>query len=217
MHTNLPYGTQLTYFILGLPRSGTTIVASLFNSLEDGFCLGEPHWYVEAGHDIERVGPDCCGKVAPLWDRAKVSEVDAILPCFIRPAVVIGDYKLGGYKETWRDDPLGRRLLERHIPKVDFFILVHRNGVEAWRSQIRLGWPEEEWTLNRAIVGTCMLYDLKENPKAVYVEIDQFRADPLACLNKALAGRFEIEGPVTLQPTGWVFGDPRANHSTEVQ
>lgn len=217
MRTNLPFGSQLTYFILGLPRSGTTIVASFFNSLEDGFCLGEPHWYVEAGHPLASVGPDCCGKVASLWDMAKVESIDHILPCFIRPAVVIGEYKVGGYKETWRADPLGERLLEQHIPKVDFFVLVHRNANEVWRSQIKRGWPEQEWPFSRAVVGAVKLYETGNHPKAVSIEYDEFRVDPLRCVNRALAGRFEIEGPVALQPTGWVFGDPRANHSTEVQ
>jgi len=214
MKTNLD--RELTYFILGLPRSGTTIVASLFNSLQDGFCLGEPHWYVKAGHRIEDVGPDCCGKVGYLWVRAGVSEVMSIYPCFIRPAVCIGGYHLGGYKETWRGDILGRLLVKRHLPKVDFFVLVHRDPLDVWHSQLGCNWPTDEWTQARAVKGARLLCKLGASPKAVNVWYEDFRADPLGHLNAALAGRFEIQGPVSLQPTGWVFGDPRANKSEEI-
>jgi len=189
MKTNLE--TELTYFILGLPNNGTTIVASLFNSLDDGFCVCEPHWYVERGHALEDVGAGCCGKVAHLWDQADVREVREIYPGFILPAVVIGGYHLGGYKETWRNDALGNRLLRDHVGRVDFFVVVHRHDSD-------------------------FLRDLGSHTKAVNVEYEEFRLDPLGHVNEALGGRFEIEGPVVLQPTGWQFGDPRANRSTEV-
>jgi hypothetical protein len=190
MKTNLD--TELTYFILGLPNNGTTIVASFFNSLEDGFCICEPHWYVERGHPIEAVGDGCCGKVAHLWDQADVREPREIYPGFILPAVTIGGYHLGGYKETWRNDKLGNQLLRDHVARVDFFVVVHRHASE-------------------------FLMDLGSHPKAVNISYPAFRLDPLDCANTALAGRFEIEGPVVLQPTGWAFGDPRANQSTEVK
>jgi len=185
----------LTYFILGLPNNGTTIVASLFNSLEDGFCICEPHWYVERGHAVEDVGAGCCGKVAHLWDQADVREVREIYPGFILPATTIGGYHLGGYKETWRDDQLGHRLLVAHVHRVDFFVLVHRH---------------------RDRKGAGFLRMLGDNPRAVSLEYEAFRADPLGHVNKALAGRFEIEGPLEIKPSGWRFGDPRANQSTEV-
>lgn len=189
MKTNLD--TELTYFILGLPNNGTTIVASFFNSLEDGFCICEPHWYVERGHPLANVGEGCCGKVASMWPLANVKEPREIYPAFILPAVTIGGYHLGGYKETWRDDDLGHKLIEAHVPRVDFFVVVHRHE-------------------------GAFLRNLGRYDKAVNIEYQAFRVDPLRHVNAALAGRFEIEGPVVLKPTGWAFGDPRANQSTEV-
>jgi hypothetical protein len=189
VNTNL--NAELTYFILGLPNSGTTIVASFFNSLDDGFCICEPHWYVERGNPIDQVGPDCCGKVAEMWPLANVKDIREIYPLFVLPAVTIGGFHLGGYKETWRNDDLSHKLLRAYLSRVDFFVLVHR----------RLDRP---------------LKRLGDNPKAVNVDYETFRADPLGHVNTALAGRFEIEGPVVLKPTGWTFGDSRANQSTEV-
>lgn len=209
--------TELTYFILGLPRSGTTIVASLFNSLDDGFCLGEPHWYVEAGHELAAVGKGCCGKVGHLWDQAAVEEPKSIYSQFIAPAVVIGGYNLGGYKETWRGDELGYWLLEEHLSRVDFFVLVFRDPIECYDSQMGVGWPADEWTPARAQMGDSYLRWLSDHGRAVVVEYDLFRRDPLGHLNAALAGRFEIQGPVELQPTGWSFGDPRANRSRVIE
>jgi hypothetical protein len=214
MKTNLD--RNLSFFILGQPRSGTTIIASLFNSLQDAFVLGEPHWYVEAGHPLADVGRDCCGKVEEAWYADDVSDVKRILPDFIKPMVACTDYHLGGYKETWRGDNLGNWLLENHLFPVDFFVIVMRHPIDCHESQMRVNWPADEWTIRRAVDAHYKMLELARYEKSIIIDYESFRADPIGHVNDALDYKFQIEGPLELQPTGWVFGDPKANKSREV-
>ena len=38
--------TRERVLLVGLPRSGTTVVANYLHSLANGFCFLEPHWEV---------------------------------------------------------------------------------------------------------------------------------------------------------------------------
>ena len=102
MKTNLT--RPMSYFIVGLPRSGTTIVASLFNSLEDGFCLGEPHWFIESQREMGKTHTDSefidmCGGKGLFTDKdyANMTDRKFILPNLITSKIRSSSYNLGGY------------------------------------------------------------------------------------------------------------------------
>jgi len=209
VRTDLADGDKRLFFVIGPPRSGTTIVASVFNSLTDGFCLGEPHWLHESleGEDDGAA----YGKVAHL--RRPVSDYRLIMQVNIIPILNRGPFKVGGYKSTYQwfrhtCEPL----LAAHIPLVDFFVVVLRDPVKVLSSQRALGWqhlrPRDTNKEYRR------MGDLARDPKAVVVVLEDFVGDPLGYLNARLP--FRIEGPLALEPTGHRYGDPKANEALAV-
>lgn len=217
LKTNLV--SPLDYFITGLPRSGTTIVASLLNSLDDGFCFGEPHWYLDTRRVICDEIRHFTGKVNNLVDCNLVKDKMDVLPKLITPLLIRSNtYKLGGYKETYKGTPLDRLLFRAHIPQVDFFIVVLRDPIEVHKSQRRVGWPVKEWGLDKALTDHDTMVDMAiHNNKAVSVWYDDFCKDPIGTMNRVLGGLFVITGEPVLTPTGWIYGDPRANNSTRIE
>jgi hypothetical protein len=208
MKTNLDHGKWL-FFVVGPPRSGTTIVASLFNSLEDGFCLGEPHWL----HEAE--GPDAveeaCGKMAEHW--RPVGEYKLIVHANVLPMLALPGYRVGGYKETYQ----GLRhtcepLLAAHLPLVDFFVVVLRDPRLVLSSLRALGWDNVR--VRDVNQDYERMGELARKRDAVVVVLEDFVLDPLGYLNARLP--FRIEGPLELKPTGHRFGDPAANEATAV-
>jgi hypothetical protein len=208
MRTDLTHGKRL-FFVIGPPRSGTTIVASVFNSLKDGFCLGEPHWIHEA--EQGEADKEACGKMAEYW--RPVADYRFILNVNVMPMLALDGFRVGGYKETFQwfrhtCDPL----LEAHVPLVDFFVVVLRDPAKALSSQRALGWnhlrPKDT---NKDYL---RMGDLAQHHKAVVVVLEDFVGDPLGYLNARLP--FRIEGPLELEPTGHRFGDPKANESRMV-
>jgi len=208
MKTNLDHGKRL-FFIIGPPRSGTTIVASVFNSLEDGFCLGEPHWLHEA------VGPEAvmeaCGKVADHW--RPVTDYMLIMNANVLPMLAREGVCVGGYKETYQHfrhtcEPL----LEAHLPLVDFFVVVLRDPRLVLSSLRAHGWDNVRVRdINRDYE---RMGELASDRRAVAIVLEDFVKDPLKYLNGRLP--FRIEGPLALQPTGHRFGDPAANEAEAV-
>ena len=209
MKTNLPDDAKLLFFILGVPRSGTTIVASLFNSLEDGFCLGEPHWYLQTGHE----DAGAYGKVGE--HHRPVTDPMLIMNTNIIPILESTDYKLAGYKETWHRHHREqlRRLVKQHIPLVDFFIIVFRDPVVTLSSLRTHAWGDLK--PHHIVKDYVELDRLARHPKGVGLAFEGFCDGLLGYLNKRLP--FDIEGRLVLDPTGHKYGDQRANRSEGVE
>ena len=222
MRTNLT--EPMTYFIIGLPRSGTTIVASLFNSMEDGFCLGEPHWFIKSQLEMGKnyTIPECidmCGGkgIFTSKDYAQMHCSDFLLPNLIAYKLRTSSYLLGGYKETYRGDVLGMRMLALDSIVSDLVIIVLREPYEVHESQMRVNWPAEKWPLVKAEEGDAILRSFLVDDNVIPVEYNNFCANPIKTINTSLDGRFQVEGEPILKPSGWVYGDPQANQSTEVK
>lgn len=194
MKTNLTH--PMTFFILGVPRSGTTILCNLFDALEDGQCFGEPHWwsYKEAMSSEKYI--------------YGIFQKECLARKLSNPA------GLFGYKETYKGYYFpDEQLIKLHVPQVDFFLIVFRDPVMTHSSQRALGW--KEWDrpddFNQSYK---RLDELAEHEKGIAIVYEQFVKAPLEYLNERLP--FQIEGPLELKPTGHTFGDPFANRSTEI-
>lgn len=203
----------MTFFVVGMPRGGTTIVARVFNSLADGFCLGEPHWYWQSRtKNMEAVQEACFGKVDGYVDADL--DVHELLG-WIQYRLQQGDYRLGGYKETWFvNNPLVKPITEEHKDRVDFFLVVFRHPVLVHSSQWALGWTEAAST-NTIIEGYKELDILAQHPRAIPIVYERFAPNPLPYLNERLP--FSIEGALTLAPTGHEYGDPYANRANVIE
>ena len=78
--------------VLGLPHSGTTIVSNTFNSMENGFCLSEPHWILLS--NPKQLTFDKLGHF-------NFNGIDDIMSG-IRKRITNDEFCFGGVKETYR-------------------------------------------------------------------------------------------------------------------
>jgi len=96
------------FFILGMPDDGTTIVNNIFNSLDDGFSLCEPHWmYVlenlrNVKNSLDKVKLCSTGKAKQFFN--DITSDEDILDNGIIPTLHNNNFNLGGYKETYNPD-----------------------------------------------------------------------------------------------------------------
>lgn len=203
VRTNLT--EQKSFFIIGMPRGGTTIVSRVFNSLEDGFCLGEPHWFWQSwSRGMSLVAENCFDGI----------ELDAKDIWDILPAAKRTDYNLVGYKETWTNaNGLVKRMTEQHKDEVDFFLVVFRNPLMVHSSQIALGWRDRERPSD-IVQAYKELDTLASHKNAIAVSYENFAHGKLDYLNTILP--FRIEGKLELKPTSHKYGDPYANRSRSV-
>lgn len=212
MKTDLTKPT--TFFITGIPRSGTTIVANLFNSLEDGFCLGEPHWLCEReGTGAVARG---CGKVATGWPRPpdETWAIPSIFGDLAGRLVEMPFCYLGGYKETYRPyNGLSEQLIRLHQHLVDFFLIVLRDPIMVMSSMKAVG--DTIWTVDMLNQAYQRMDELSQDDKAIVVIYENFCQYTMAYMNARLP--FTINGLLELQPTGHAYGDPKANRSTTIE
>lgn len=208
MKVNLP--RPMTFFVTGLGRGGTTIVAQALNSLENGFCLMEPYHYhndhpAPFGHDWKASGPN----VARLLNGNEPLEA-------IQDAVSMDRYQLGGYKETI--EPVSdwvEAVLPRHLEMVDFFLVVFRNPVFMHSSQRAFGWKFRPDEPSAYLDDYKFLSELANTYPGIPVVLEDFIENPLGHLNSRLP--YRIYGHFELIPTDNKYGDPAANRSTSLR
>jgi hypothetical protein len=196
-------------FLLGVPRSGTTIVASLFNSLEDGFCLGEPHWYLKTGHEDTGAYGKVKEHCRPVEDPKLIIETNII------PILQDTDYMLGSFKETWHRHHRAdlRALLARNMSVIDHLIILFRDPILTLSSLRAHDWGELR--PHHIVKDYYELDKLASHPKGIGLVFEDFCEGPLEYLNSRLP--FQIEGPLDIKPTGHKYGDPRANRSDGIE
>lgn len=199
----------MTYFITGFGRGGTTIFANALNSLENGFCLGEP--YHHRSHRGVRIGYDwtgCGGKAGPYLSGLG-------LLGGIKSAMTRGRFDLGGYKETIEPvSDWSYTLLREHLGMVNFFLVVFRDPIMIHSSQRALNWNLRD-TPADFIEDYRFLAELANTYPGIPLVYEDFAANPLDYLNGRLP--FRIAGDFVLQPTGHEYGDPAANRATSIR
>lgn len=174
---------SLRFFIVGLHRTGTTITAVIMDSLENGTCFGEPHWYAHT-NDTKY----------DFFDDTDCSS------------------DLCGYKETYKfpDDerPFCDALIERHLPLVDFFIVTFRNPVLV-HSSMR-NWAMDYISTGVILDGYRTMDKLVSHNKGVAIVLEDMIDGGVDYLSSRLP--FEIEGDLVLDTdrSHHKMGDSRA-------
>lgn len=160
------------FFIIGLHRTGTTITTVILDSLENGVCWGEPHWFAHINDKEEDFfdGLSCDG-----WDVCGYKET----------------YKMPAKRRAFHED-----LLKRHIPLVDFFIVTFRDPIKAHSSM--LAWNMTYITPAVFLEGYRRLDELASHEKGIPIVLEDLVDRGLPYLNSKLP--FEIEGPLDLNP-----------------
>lgn len=196
------------FFILGLPGGGTTIINNIFNSLYDGFSLGEPHWmyrlYQIRGQKdpINIVKARSTGKVRNFFN--KITSDKDILENGIIPTLYNNNFNLGGYKETYNPDHLQyhKSLFYKNYDKMDFIILIVRNP--------RKFSKKRDENILQAYKD---FYEFSKLEKVKILIYDDFCETP-ELLNNLLP--FNILGELDLKPTGHNYGDFIAHKSYKI-
>jgi hypothetical protein len=212
MKTNLK-DKKILCSILGLPNGGTTIINSLVNSLEDGFSLGEPHWlYQYRNKDISLVKQGSCGKVSKYFDLTKVKTDVDILPHFIVPTLNNTDYKVGSYKETYRDGHLKYcdELFKAHYETLDFILLVVREPRFVFRGDIIRNIQDLPKFYQ-------IFYNFSQREKVLPIIYEDFCQQPLKTFNQVVSPYFQIEGEIQLQNPNHMFGNSKSHSSKKVR
>lgn len=197
MRTNLT--EPKTLFVIGLPRGGTTIVARVFDSLEDGFCLGEPVWLRENFGSAARA----LGKVCA--DPPETDIIHWLHTCS-------GGWQLAGFKETlFRYHGGIYEKVEKWAQEVDVLVVVFRDPRQVLASQSAHGYSDAKSDERDYL----FLEKLANVYGGVKLHFESFVQNPLPYLNARLP--FAIQGPLQLVPTDHSYGDPRANRSRFVR
>ena len=106
--------------VVGLSSSGTTIVNNIFESMDNGFCISEPHWVLLTKPKKARFG-----KVGNL----NYVNVPNIIPA-IKEKLFNSLYDFGGIKETYRPfEARMKPIYELMLNQSNIVIFVFRNPI----------------------------------------------------------------------------------------
>lgn len=197
------------FSVLGLPASGTTVIAHLLDSVDGVACISEPFFKDYHNTYIEPFGlVDATGDAqffGLLEERGKLAGL-----------AMVGTKEVGIFSEG-EGCRLARVLREEDRLGVGFVVLrnpiVNINSILAQRAKFpraRFMDLVETYTgLHRLII---------ERPKWRAVSYEHFIADPILEIGRAASGVFSIEGEPSLLPSSRnIRGDRRAWDSTRVE
>lgn len=169
--------------VIGMPRSGTTIVSAYLNAQLGAFIMGEPH-------SIERMAPVMNPNQSyhisdTQYGQLRLYQSKPVMEQIEEFAEINGVWLLG-FKEAWtpRVDPI--RIVESYGDKVERVIITLREPRRNYQSML----------LNFSYIPALMAVTFEQhwkalyrygitNDKAKFVILDQFRADPAGSLQRA--------------------------------
>lgn len=194
-----PDKRPLSIALIGMPRSGSTITGSFFNSLDGGFVVGEPHSMIVADRPFGHDWPAYIDTDAGLFKLYPKGEVDPLRQ--IEVFALINGFDIYGFKEvcTVKTDP--SQIVELYGDRLDAVFVLMREPRKVFRSMTK-NTPEGslptspltfyEWY--RSIFEFCD----GDYPFPVHIiYYEQFIKNPERHINE-VAG-WEFEGSVSLR------------------
>jgi hypothetical protein len=212
---NVISDNKLFFAIEGLPRSGTTILNSIFNSIEDAFCFSEPIWQL-----IQNPYGLRLGKLDDKIAYNSIAANNVVLE--LRRVLQTCDYNIGGLKETYRDwqtecvdlikdEDLDFRIFILREPKYNFSGW-KRNpfGPEYYNVEIfcRNYCNFIERIYKKAL--STPTYIIKYEDLCSAQNIEKY-------INTLMEGKIEISGKINILKTGYSYGDIKGNNSNKIE
>jgi hypothetical protein len=203
--------------VLGLPHSGTTIVSNFLNSMNNGFCLSEPHWIL-----LSNPKQLTFDKVKNL----RFKNVNDILPSIKKKLNNDDKFDFGGVKETFRpQDKNIKRHLDIIANRSDILFFVFRNPKFLYNSFKKLAKNinRNPMPISRLIPDYNNLYEVvkETKDKAVIIKLEDFcragNKNITKFVNDKAKGKIKITGPFQLNKTNYKYGNNVANNSNTIK
>ena len=196
-----------SFVILGLARSGTTILCNYFNSMDNSFCISEIMRLAHTG-EKKKMRYD---KVGDL----KIDKAQQVIPK-IKNKIENSDYQIGGFKETYV--PQTRGYIDEIVTtELDFAILLFRNPFCVQAARKRSKWKHSAEETGKQFVE---LWDILQRQivPTYPVIYEKFCKDRGIYINSVMSPEIEISGDDInkVNKTNYHLACPRAVKSDKV-
>jgi hypothetical protein len=205
----------LKFAIVGLPRSGTTILNKVLHSCKECFSASEPHWLYDSEQAIDIDG------FKEFFNLQKKPSLKTLLPYYFAWAETEQNYNAIGVKETFRTFNI-RAIKAVSKLDLDFILVTNRNPryvFGSWKSMTNwhAAFPQYnlvDWFIEHTLALERWLEKISSQKRCYIVDYLQFCKDPLSYLNLLLEGHIMMHGPLNLANNEFVYGDKNANQKT---
>jgi hypothetical protein len=193
--SSLPAERKLCVGLYGMPRSGSTIIASFFNSIDRSFCLSEPF--------RSRVMLKLDTEFGPIVIRPKSKIMDIV--SFVQQH----EPRIYGWKEVYNRGVPGQfwRIMSETLPLLDTRVAVIRDPRRAYASHVALAtggdaWPAREWqAAYLSVYHTLLHFNFR------FLLFERFLSNPIDHVNETLGlGLYGVPGLVPNQLKGGDVG-----------
>lgn len=202
--------------IVGLPRSGTTIISNTINSLKNAFCFIEPHWEKSLKGKVSFDDK----KLKWIWGLDYYSG-DA-LPLDHAITKILNKYDLVGFKETFRSNIYesfyknisNQDLLFKYKTAGYKIIPIIRNPLNVWNSNKSFNPDKDSWAgrLDLFIQNYCDFINfIKPLNPIIFERFVQFPEKTLKEFGLDVPNKIEI------QSRKLKMGDVGARSSTKIE
>jgi hypothetical protein len=201
---NIKIETNLVFGILGLPRSGTTLLNNIFNTYQNSFCISEPHWaniLKPESVRVDKINIDC-------------SNNDKIYENINNLVKVESKYKMGGVKETFREHQINSANYIFKSNYVDLLIGIFRDPVSGFNGWLRTAWKGYYISPENYVKSYQSLYNTLSNikdKKVILLKYENICEEGVSYINKKIGGDITLPPINKIKKTNFSFGDPLAN------
>ncbi len=199
--------------VIGMPRSGTTIVSAYLNSQLGALVVGEPHGIEKTAQHRSRL--------TTLPYRLSLTQYGELALYYFKPVLdqieefaEIEGVSILGFKEAWTPDINPIKIIEENADRIDRTIITLREPRRNYSSILK------HYSLVSGISAATFENHWKAlyrygvtNDKARFVILDQFRASPASSLQRASGLDIREEDLLSLPGNG----DAVARASTEIR
>lgn len=204
--------------MIGMPRSGSTIMSSLVNSLDGALVVGEPHAMVRAQR------PPGMSSVPTIIDTRYGTfrmfpglDVLSQLETIATVASTSGngyDIQIVGFKECWVPTVEPIQLLEHYDNRLTHRVVMLRDPEKNYASMMAYQYTIKGVTPIQFTEQYCELAEYALKPGIGIMSYELFRSAPLKALN--IATGLEVAGALELKQYAG-GGDPLARGSKEIR
>lgn len=210
-----PHNKKKIISVLGMPHAGTTIVCNIFNSMDNVFCLSEPHWTLLSNPSALRLD-----KALGL----NITSPDEVLNK-IR-AKLNSDNKLqfAGLKETYRPKEPRMKKYFKNMLDSDIVTFIFREPKAHYNSFKLLSkrhnknpMPIEFMIDSYESLYNALLATKKTGISIILEDLcGAGDANAIKYINSRAKNIFAINGPFDLKPTNYIYGNHQANRSKKI-